>query len=95
MNRKSLLLATGGLTTWLLFGLLAPVVVAIIAFIYPALQTLRAIETNQGTAKWLTYWVIYASFTLFESIGRPLKLLELIPFYCVFYLTTLAPIFTF
>ena len=81
VNRKSLLLASAGLTVWLLFGLLAPVVVGIVAFVYPALQSLRAIETNQSTAKWLTYWVVYASFTLFETIGRPLQLLQMIPFY--------------
>ena len=62
-------------------GLLAQYVVSIISFIYPVLQSMRAIETNSATGKWLTYWIIYASFTLFETIGRPLQLLQMIPFY--------------
>ena len=48
---------------------------------------MRAVETNKGTGKWLTYWMVYACFTTFESIGRPLKVLEFIPF---FYTTKLA-----
>ena len=62
-------------------GLLAQYVVAIISFIYPVLQSMRAIETNSATGKWLTYWIIFASFTLFETIGRPLQLIQMIPFY--------------
>jgi len=87
VNKKSLVIGSIGLITWMLFGILAPVVVSIISFVYPVLQSMRAVETNVGTGKWLTYWMVYACFTTFESIGRPLKVLDIIPF---FYTTKLA-----
>ena len=54
----------GGLvvfTLWLALGLLAPLVVNIIAFAYPSVQSIRALEQQdaQMAQKWLTYWIVY------------------------------------
>ena len=38
VNKKSLVIGSIGLITWMLFGILAPVVVSIISFVYPVLQ---------------------------------------------------------
>ena len=49
------------LTLWLALGLLAPLVVNIIAFAYPAVHSIRALEQQdaQMAQKWLTYWIVY------------------------------------
>ncbi len=37
----------------------APLIVSSIGFFYPALITLRALKTKQGTEQWVTYWLIF------------------------------------
>ena len=46
---------------WLALGLLAPLVVNIIAFTYPAIQSIKSLESKNGVGaqKWLTYWIVY------------------------------------
>ena len=43
-------LVIGGIITtgWLLFGLLAPFVVALISFFYPAVQSIKALEHDKA-----------------------------------------------
>ena len=54
---------------WLLFGLLAPLTISLIAFTYPAIQSIRSLEENQNQEKWLTYWVVYGVFNIVEFFG--------------------------
>ena len=54
------------ITFWLLFGLLAPLTISLIAFTYPAIQSIRSLEENQNQEKWLTYWVVYGVFNIVE-----------------------------
>lgn len=61
----------GGLvvfTLWLALGLLAPLVVNIIAFAYPSVQSIRALEQQdaQMAQKWLTYWIVYGLLSVSE-----------------------------
>merc|ERR1711990_381923 len=51
---------------WLLFGLLAPLTISLIAFTYPAIQSIRSLEEKQNQEKWLTYWVVYGVFNIVE-----------------------------
>ena len=51
-----------------------------IGFLYPAFCTMKAIETNSDEDKqWLTYWVCFACFSIFDLFGGLIK--SFIPFY--------------
>jgi len=53
----------------------------LITFLYPAIASLKALETRQkdDDTKWLTYWVVFGFLGIFEFIGE--TLLSLLPFY--------------
>ena len=74
-------IAFGTLTfvSWLLFSFLAPLTLSVIAFVYPAIQTIRALESKDQQERWLTYWVVYGAFNVFESVGD--IVLSWLPFY--------------
>ncbi len=45
-------------------------IVSLMGFIYPAYMSFKAISTStkQDDTQWLTYWVVYAFFTMTESV---------------------------
>jgi receptor expression-enhancing protein 5/6 len=55
----------------------------LIGFLYPAYMSFKAIESEgtQDDTQWLTYWVVFATFSILE--GSVLFVLEYIPFYFV------------
>lgn len=58
-------------------------IIDLIAYLYPAYASVRAIET-EGTdddTQWLTYWLVFSLFKLVEGIAD--KLLHYIPFYFI------------
>lgn len=44
-------------------------VVGLVGFVYPAYQSFKAINTptTEDDTQWLTYWVVYAFFTITEQ----------------------------
>lgn len=64
-----------------MFGAAAQLVCNIIAVAYPAFISLKALETStkEDDTKWLTYWVLYAIFSVFEFFTGYLP--AIIPFY--------------
>lgn len=58
----------GFLGLWLAFGYAAQLVCNAVGFIYPAYVSIHAIEshTKEDDTKWLTYWVVFAVFSVFE-----------------------------
>eukprot|EP00614_Pseudopedinella_elastica_P042609 CAMPEP_0181260544 /NCGR_PEP_ID=MMETSP1097-20121128/1000_1 /TAXON_ID=35684 /ORGANISM="Pseudopedinella elastica, Strain CCMP716" /LENGTH=169 /DNA_ID=CAMNT_0023359065 /DNA_START=28 /DNA_END=537 /DNA_ORIENTATION=- len=57
--------------------------VSLSGFLYPAYKSLQAMEVNDPAEdkQWLTYWVVYGTFSIFESVMSFLK--DIIPYYNV------------
>jgi receptor expression-enhancing protein 5/6 len=74
----------------ILFGLSTGTICDIVGFLYPAIQSLKAIEHKaQGNevTQWLIYWVVYSLFSIIEVFIT--SLLYWIPFYYAFKLAFL------
>lgn len=58
----------GLLSLYLIIGRAAQFVCNAIGFLYPAYKSLVALETSnkEDDSKWLTYWVVFAAFSVVE-----------------------------
>jgi receptor expression-enhancing protein 5/6 len=67
----------------------------LIGFLYPAYTSIKAIESKEkdDDTKWLTYWVVYAAFSLVEFFSD--YILSWLPFYwllkCLFLIICMLP----
>lgn len=63
----------------------APVLCNVVGFLYPALASVRALQTPSKVddTLWLTYFVVLAAFTIVEQLFLD-RLLEVFPFYYAF-----------
>jgi len=81
---------------YLIFGYAAQLLCNAISVAYPAYISIRAIESSCkiDDTKWLTYWVLYATFSVIEFFS--LFLTNFIPFYfllkCIFFIWCMLPI---
>lgn len=58
----------GVLALYLVVGRAAQFVCNLLGFVYPAYKSLVALETSnkEDDSKWLTYWVVFAAFSVVE-----------------------------
>ncbi len=63
------------------FGLGGRFIVSTVGFLYPAYRSFKAIESDDhdDDTQWLTYWVVYAFFTVFDDLTE--WILGILPFY--------------
>jgi len=69
---------------FIFFNIGAPLLSNLVGFIYPAYESLKAIEST-GTAddtQWLTYWVVFATFNVVEYFSGAIT--YWFPFYFLF-----------
>ena len=62
-------------------GVCGNLLVSIVGFLYPAYRSFKALESEDKAddTQWLTYWVVYAFFTVFDEMTS--WILNLMPFY--------------
>ena len=62
-------------------GVCGNLLVSIVGFLYPAYRSFKALESDEtdDDTQWLTYWVVYAFFTVFDEMTS--WILNLMPFY--------------
>ncbi|KAM0737002.1 Receptor expression-enhancing protein 5 [Formica fusca] len=83
------------LALYLVFGLGQQLVCNIVGFVYPAYQSMKALESSkkEDDTKWLTYWVVFAIFTIVEFFSE--YIVCWFPVYwlfkCIFYVWLMAP----
>jgi len=96
IQRKYIGIGVGIITMGLIFSTFAPLVVNLIAFVYPAYKSIKALESNDkdDDSKWLTYWVVYGFFSVAEFFAD--LILSWFPFYFIakttLFLWCMAPI---
>jgi receptor expression-enhancing protein 5/6 len=81
-NSENYVLVLAGLLALALFsGVGAHFVANMIGFLYPLYATIRALETHtkEDDTEWLTYWVVFATFSCLENFVE--FVLYWIPFY--------------
>lgn len=97
IDRLHLFLASVGLLgLYLVLGIGQQLVCNIIGFVYPAYCSMKALESphKEDDTKWLTYWVVFALFTIVEFFSE--FIVSWFPFYwllkCIFYVWLMVPI---
>jgi len=86
----------GLLAVWLMFGFGGGILCFLIGFLYPAYQSVKAIESGRkdDDTQWLTYWVVFSAFSAVENITD--LLVSWFPLYwfskCLFLAWCFAPV---
>ena len=63
------------------FGIFEALITNLVGTIYPGYYTIKAIEQKQHKKEWLTYWVIFGTFIIFDMFSN--IIMKIVPFYFV------------
>ncbi|XP_047139649.1 receptor expression-enhancing protein 5 isoform X1 [Hydra vulgaris] len=83
------------LSLYLVIGYASGFIVALLGFLYPAYASVKAVESvnKDDDTQWLTYWVVYAAFSIVEYFSD--IFLSWFPLYfllkCIFLCWCMAP----
>lgn len=96
IQRKYLAIIVLVLASGLILTSMASLMVNLIAFLYPAFKSIKALESKDkdDDTKWLTYWVVYGFFSVIEFFTD--LLISWFPFYfiakTIFFIWCMSPI---
>ena len=78
------LIGLGASVFFVFIGFFSGLITNIVGIVYPAISSIRAIETSGGEddKQWLTYWAVFGAFHIFDMFSN--FILSFIPFYFLF-----------
>lgn len=56
-------------------------ITSLVGTLYPGFSTIKAIQKNKDKKEWLTYWVIFGSFLIFDMFST--IIIKVVPYYLV------------
>ena len=62
-------------------GIFGSLITSLVGTLYPGFSTIKAIQKNKNKKEWLTYWVVFGSFLIFDMFSN--IIVKFIPFYFV------------
>ena len=63
------------------FGIFESLITSLVGTLYPGFSTIKAIQKNKDKKDWLTYWVIFGSFLIFDMFSA--IIIKVVPYYFV------------
>ena len=62
-------------------GIFESLITSLVGTLYPGFSTIKAIQKNKNKKEWLTYWVIFGSFLIFDMFSS--IIIKVVPYYFV------------
>ena len=62
-------------------GIFGSLITSLVGTLYPGFSTIKAIQKNKNKKEWLTYWVVFGTFLIFDMFSN--IIMKIIPFYFV------------
>ena len=62
-------------------GIFESLFTSLVGTLYPGFSTIKAIQKNKDKKEWLTYWVIFGSFLIFDMFST--IIIKVVPYYLV------------
>ena len=63
------------------FGIFESLITSLVGTLYPGFSTIKAIQKKKNKKDWLTYWVIFGSFLIFDMFSNIIN--KFFPYYFV------------
>jgi len=62
-------------------GIFESLITSLVGTLYPGFSSIKAIQKNKDKKEWLTYWVIFGSFLIFDMFST--IIIKVVPYYLV------------
>ena len=63
------------------FGIFGDLITSLVGTLYPGFSTIKSIQKNNNKKEWLTYWVVFGTFLIFDMFSN--IIVNFVPFYFV------------